>query len=82
MSTAELPDRTSYLTVPEAVTHEQLQAALDAASKEKLVLALRALLTAQAWKQTPEVLRNALIEAAHDEESSHEEVYNAVVNGA
>lgn len=68
--------------MPTLVTHEQLQAALAAASKEQLVLALRAIVTAQAWKTEEPILREALRDTAHSGFASHEEVYNAVVNGA
>lgn len=65
-----------------SISHEQLDVVLNAAPKEALILALRALFTAQAWKQSEETLREALLEISHDPESSHEEVYNAVVGGA
>jgi hypothetical protein len=64
------------------VSHERLQAALDVASKEKLVLALRALVTAIAWTLTEAELRTELLAISHSEKSTHEEVYNALVNGA
>jgi hypothetical protein len=62
------------------VTHEQLDTSLKQASKEKLVLAIRAVVTDEAWKQSEDALREALNDLAH--ETSHEYVYNALVNGA
>lgn len=65
------------------ITHEQLDQALAAASKERLIFALRAVVTAAAWAVASEDdIREGLREIAHSPGSSHEAVYNAVVNGA
>lgn len=69
---------------PEIVTatHEELETALERAEQTQLVLALRSLITKNAWDLTVEELRDLLREIAHSPKSSHAEVYNALVNGA
>lgn len=69
---------------PEIVTatHEELETALERAEQTQLVLALRSLITKNAWDLPVDELRDMLREIAHSPKSSHAEVYNALVNGA
>ena len=63
-------------------THDNALAAIQRAPKEKLIIAIRAIVTTQLWKLSEEELRGGLHAALHNGEATPTEVYNALENGA
>lgn len=63
--------------------HDDAVKLIEAAPKEKLILALRAVFTARLWEATEEELRAALHSMMHEEApTTPEEIINALTEGA